>query len=62
MLLNVVAAMELSDTREPWARRLVEGVVGPEHVAASLVAGGRVTLSHLPAYVSDCSQLEGGSR
>ena len=37
MLLNVVAAMELSDTREPWARRLVEGAVGPEHVAASLV-------------------------
>jgi AcrR family transcriptional regulator len=37
MLLNVVAAMELSDTREPWARRLVEGAVGPEHVPASLV-------------------------
>ena len=37
MLLNVVAAMELSDTREPWARRLVEGAVGPKHVAASLV-------------------------
>jgi AcrR family transcriptional regulator len=37
MLLNVVAAMELSDTREPWARRLVEGAVGPEHVAASLL-------------------------
>ena len=37
IVLNVVAAMELSDTREPWARRLVEGAVGPEHVAASLV-------------------------
>jgi AcrR family transcriptional regulator len=37
MLLNVVAAMDLSDTREPWARRLVEGAVGPEHVPASLV-------------------------
>ncbi|HET9938025.1 MAG TPA: TetR/AcrR family transcriptional regulator [Gaiella sp.] len=39
MLLNVVAAMELSDAREPWARRLVEGAAGPQHVAASLVLG-----------------------
>ena len=39
MLLNVVAAMELSNAREPWARRLVEGAAGPQHVAASLVLG-----------------------
>ena len=28
MLLNVVAAMDLWDAREPWARRLVNGVAG----------------------------------
>lgn len=27
MLLNVVAAMDLWDSREPWARRLIEGTV-----------------------------------
>ena len=37
MLLNVVAAMDLASTREPWARRLVDGAVGPDHAAASLV-------------------------
>jgi AcrR family transcriptional regulator len=34
MLLNVVAAMDLWDSREPWARRLVEGGVGAEKAAA----------------------------
>ena len=33
MLLNVVAAMDLWDAREPWARRLVEGVAGAKPVA-----------------------------
>jgi hypothetical protein len=27
MLLNVVAAMDLQQAREPWARRLLEGTV-----------------------------------
>lgn len=36
MLLNVVAAMGLWDTREPWARRLVEGCIGEEHVVSTL--------------------------
>lgn len=31
MLLNVVAAMDLWDTRESWARRLLEGAVGDKH-------------------------------
>ena len=34
MLLNVVAAMDLWGTREPWARRLIEGCVGVEKAAA----------------------------
>ena len=34
MLLNVVAAMDVSDAREPWARRLLEGLLGPEKLAA----------------------------
>ena len=34
MLLNVAAAMDLFGSREPWARRLLEGFVGRErHVA-----------------------------
>ena len=33
-LLNVVAAMDLWGTREPWARRLIEGCVGIEKAAA----------------------------
>jgi hypothetical protein len=33
MLLNVVAAMDLWGTREPWARRLIEGCVGVEKAA-----------------------------
>jgi AcrR family transcriptional regulator len=33
MLLNVVAAMDLWGTREPWARRLIEGCVGAEKAA-----------------------------
>jgi AcrR family transcriptional regulator len=32
MLLNVVAAMDLWDAREPWARRLVGGAAGPKAV------------------------------
>jgi AcrR family transcriptional regulator len=32
-LLNVIAAMDLLGSREPWARRLVEGLIGPERVA-----------------------------
>ena len=34
MLLNVAAAMDLWGSREPWARRLLEGCVGPEPFAA----------------------------
>ena len=30
MLLNVVAAMDLWGSREPWARRLVEGCIGAD--------------------------------
>jgi AcrR family transcriptional regulator len=40
MLLNVVAAMDLWGSREPWARRLLEGAIGPEALAA---AGGGET-------------------
>lgn len=35
MLLNVAAAMDLWNTREPWARRLLEGCIGPERLAAA---------------------------
>ena len=31
-LLNVIAAMDVLDSREPWARRLIEGAIGPERV------------------------------
>ena len=34
MLLNVAAAMDLWGSREPWARRLLEGCIGPEPFAA----------------------------
>jgi AcrR family transcriptional regulator len=34
MLLNVVAAMDLWDAREPWARRLVSGVAGAKSPTA----------------------------
>ena len=34
MLLNVVAAMDIWGTREPWARRLIEGCVGVGKAAA----------------------------
>jgi AcrR family transcriptional regulator len=34
MLLNVVAAMDLWGSREPWARRLIEGSIGPEKAQA----------------------------
>ena len=34
MLLNVVAAMDLWGTREPWARRLIEGCIGLEKAGA----------------------------
>ena len=37
MLLNVVAAMDLWGTREPWGRRLIEGCVGADKAA---VIGG----------------------
>jgi AcrR family transcriptional regulator len=37
MLLNVAAAMDLWNSREPWARRLLEGAIGTEAFAA---AGG----------------------
>ncbi len=30
MLLNVVAAMDLQNSDEPWAKRLLQGCVGPE--------------------------------
>jgi AcrR family transcriptional regulator len=35
MLLNVAAAMDLFGSREPWARRLLEGCVGPGPFAAA---------------------------
>jgi hypothetical protein len=38
MLLNVVAAMDLWGSREPWAGRLLEGTVAPDR---SPVAGSR---------------------
>jgi AcrR family transcriptional regulator len=34
MLLNVVAAIDVLDSRDPWARRLVDGTVGLEKVQA----------------------------
>jgi AcrR family transcriptional regulator len=34
MLLNVVAAMDLPDAREPWARRLLEGAIGDDALAS----------------------------
>jgi AcrR family transcriptional regulator len=34
MLLNVVAAMDLWGSREPWASRLLEGSMGPERALA----------------------------
>ena len=41
-LLNVIAAMDLLDSREPWARRLVEGAIGPDRVLPRR-ARGRLT-------------------
>ena len=35
MLLNVAAAMDLWGSREPWARRLLEGSIGPEPLATA---------------------------
>jgi AcrR family transcriptional regulator len=32
MLLNVVAAMDVLESRDPWAKRLLEGLVGLEKV------------------------------
>jgi AcrR family transcriptional regulator len=34
MLLNVLAAMDIWGSREPWATRLLEGLLGPEKLAA----------------------------
>jgi AcrR family transcriptional regulator len=34
MLLNVLAAMDLWGSREPWATRLLDGLLGPEKLAA----------------------------
>jgi AcrR family transcriptional regulator len=34
MLLNVVAAMDVWGSREPWATRLLEGLLGPEKAVA----------------------------
>ena len=39
MLLNVVAAMDLWSTREPWARRLLEGAIGAERARGARDAG-----------------------
>jgi AcrR family transcriptional regulator len=36
MLLNVVAAMDLWGSREPWAGRLVVGSMGPTHAPESV--------------------------
>ena len=33
MLLNVLAAMDIWGSREPWATRLLEGLFGPEKLA-----------------------------
>jgi AcrR family transcriptional regulator len=41
MLLNVVAAMDLWHAKEPWAHRLIEGCVGPDHAAMKLLADDR---------------------
>ena len=38
MLLNVVAAMDLWGSRDPWARRLIEGCVGDEGAAETVSA------------------------
>jgi AcrR family transcriptional regulator len=35
MLLNVVAAMDLWGSHEPWARRLLEGCIGADALAAA---------------------------
>lgn len=35
MMLNVVAAMDLWNSRDAWAQRLIEGCIGSEHLAAS---------------------------
>ena len=35
MLLNVVAALDLLGSREPWARRLLEGAIGTDAFAAA---------------------------
>ncbi len=35
MLLNVVAAMDLWGSHEPWARRLLAGAIGPEALQAA---------------------------
>ncbi|HEX3290277.1 MAG TPA: TetR/AcrR family transcriptional regulator [Gaiella sp.] len=40
MLLNVAAAMDLWGSREPWARRLLEGCVGSEAFAAATREAG----------------------
>ena len=32
MLLNVIAALDVFHAREPWARRLVEGLIGPDRM------------------------------
>jgi AcrR family transcriptional regulator len=34
MLLNVLAAMDVWGSREPWATRLLEGLLGPDKLAA----------------------------
>jgi hypothetical protein len=34
MLLNVIAAMDLWGSREPWARRLLEGSMDPDTMPA----------------------------
>lgn len=39
MLLNVVAALDLFDAREPWARRLLEGALGEERAAERAPSG-----------------------
>jgi AcrR family transcriptional regulator len=33
MLLNVIAALDVLDSREPWATRLVDGLIGSERAA-----------------------------
>ena len=40
-LLNVIAAMDVLDAREPWAKRLVDGLIDPTRMGGLREAAGR---------------------